>query len=262
MNRDATRSQKYASGALIHAQTSIEGEVIEWNARWHRKRRSHTPEALRSVSWWLTLLFTIGSLLFVVGGVATITSIDRPAAWMNLTGSLAFSIGASLAVVEAASAAKRLGKFGIAGLWATAGGRAALIQIVAAAGFFQIAMIAGVLTDLNWVTTDVWLWTPSTIGSIGFVASSFIAVQEARPAADIGTTAAIANLAGSVCFLLGSVAGYLAQGPIQIPGNDFANPVFLAGSVLFLAGSAAGFIELRQPLEAHQTSVWSPATPQ
>lgn len=99
------------------------------------------------------------------------------------------------------------------------GRRAALIQVVAAAGFSRIAMV------------------------------------RRGPAAEIGTAAASANLAGSGCFLLGSLARYLAQGPITVPaGNDFANPVFLAGSVLFLAGSVSSFVELAQPLRAHQSS--------
>lgn len=254
MNPDA-KPHKYLFGTLIHVHTTIDSEIVEWNARWHRRQRSHTPSGQRSISWWLSVLFTIGSVLFVAGGIATIVGLDRPAAWMNLIGSIAFSVGATVALIEAAVAAKRLNLPGFAGLWATAGGKAAIIQIIAAVGFFQIAMITGIITDLNWVTTDVWLWTPSTIGSIGFVTSSMISLQEARPAADIGTAASTANLAGSVCFLLGSLAGYLAQGPIRIPGNDFANPVFLIGSVLFLAGSAAGLAELRQPLRPHQTSI-------
>lgn len=249
-------ARRYASGALVHAHTVRNGRSIEWNARWHRKRRTNDRGVELSVSWWLALLFSVGSVLFVVGGVATISNMDRLAAWLNLVGALGFSIGAVLAVIEGTDAAERLRLPGVAGLWATAGGRAALVQFVSAAGFFQVAMVTGMLANVGWVTEDLWLWTPSTIGSIGFVVSSVISVQEARPAADIGTTAAVANLAGSVCFLLGSLSGYLAQGPIDLPANDFANPVFLAGSVLFVAGSAASFVELRRPLGPDQTSEW------
>ncbi len=244
---------RYGLAVPIHIVGSRRGTPIEWNTRWHRKHRDDVGVG-RSVSWWLALLFTVGSVLFVVGGVATIASADRPAAWLNLIGSIAFSGGAVLAVVEAADAALRLGvKRTLGGLWSTAGGRASLVQVVSAAVPFQIAMIVATISDLGWVTTDVWLWTPSTVGSIGFVIAGIIYLHEARPAADIGTRAAAANLAGSGCFLVGSLAGYLAQGPIEIPGNDFANPVFLAGSLLFLAGSVLGFVELRRPLDSHQT---------
>ena len=248
------KSHAYAFGTLIHGRDVVEGEMVEWNARWHRRRRSHHPTGPWAVSWWLSFSFTIGSVLFVVGGIATIIGAAQTAVWLNVIGATVFSVGAVLALIEAIDAAKRLGLPGVSGLWATAGGRAAIIQIISAAGFFQIAMVAGLATNLGWAATDVWVWTPSTIGSIGFVVSSFISVQEARPAADIGATSALCNLTGSMCFLLGSLAGYLAQGPVDVPGNDFANPVFLAGSALFFAGSIFGLAELRQPLGQHQTS--------
>ena len=191
----------------------------------------------------------------MAGSIASIASSDRPAARLNLTGSVSFSIGAILAVIEARDAADRLGHPPTLGaLWSTDGGRAALVQLVAAAIFFQIATIAATLSDLGWIDTDLWLWTPSSIGSVGFVVSGAIYAREARPARDIGALITVLNLAGSTCFLAGSLGGYLAQGPVHIPGNDFVNPVFLAGSALFLLGSVIGFIELRQPLKPHQTT--------
>jgi hypothetical protein len=229
------------------------GSVVEWNSRWHRKQRRHDPARRRDLSWWLAILFLIGSTLFVVGGVAAISGLGRAGAWMNLLGSICFSIGAGLALVEAATAARRLGEDrDIAGLWSTAGGRAALTQFVAAAGFFQIAMAASMAASLEWIATDFWIWTPSTIGSIGFVTSGVIFTREARPAADIGFASARANLGGSICFLTGSLLGYLAQGPTAFPHADVATPVFLAGSLLFLLGSALGIVELHRPLEPHQ----------
>lgn len=248
-------------GALVHAGAMGPAGPMEWNSRWHRKRRQRVPDGDRTISWWLALLFTAGSVLFVFGGVAAIMSADRAAAWLNLVGSLGFSVGAFLAVLEAADAAKRLGRRpGLGGLWGTAAGRASLIQIVAAAGFFQIAMVAGMFPDLGWVRTDLWVWTPSTIGSVGFVVSSLISFREARPAADVGATAAGANLVGSACFLAGSLDGYLAQGPTGLPGVDVADPVFVIGSVLFLIGSVLGFAELRRPLGLQQTASPFPAS--
>ena len=242
-------------GVVVHVRhVGEDGRNREWNARWHRRQRSRDGAVGRTVSWWLSVLFLIGSVLFVVGGVLAYTDTGRLADWANLAGSMPFSAGAVLAVVEADRACMRLGReTGVSGLWSTLGGRAAIIQGVSAVGFFQIAMVAAMFGSLGWVATDVWLWTPSTIGSAGFVVSGYMYVAEANPADDIGTRASRVNLLGSVCFLAGSIAGYFSAGTLRIPTNDVTTPAFLLGAIAFAVGSALGLVELQRPLQPHQT---------
>jgi hypothetical protein len=237
-------------GVVVH-QSGPDGV---WNSRWHRKGRTEEHTSARAVSWAIAVLFTVGSVLFVVGAIGAF----RDAGWVrwaNLIGSTLFSIGAMLAVVEVRAALVALHETPTtAHLWRNPGGRAALIQLPAAAFFFQIAMIAGAASGLDWLQTDAFLWTPSSIGSVGFVISSWIAVRECTPARDIGTWSTVANFAGSVGFLVGSLTGYFSQGPFNLNANDVSNPIFLVGSTLFLIGSTLGLAELRTPTELSRSN--------
>ena len=230
-------------GVVIH-EVSDSGV---WNSRRHRKGRTSAHTRSRPLSWAISILFLLGSILFVVGGFGAFG--DKPwVAWLNFVGALLFSGGAVVAVLEARDALiARQRATGLAGLWADPGGRAALIQLPAAAVLFQLAMTAGLANNLDWVRVDGLLWTPSTIGSVGFVASSWILWREARPARDIGAATAITNLAGSVGFLVGSAAGYFDEPPFGLSSNDITNPVFLIGSFLFAVGSALGCVEIATP---------------
>lgn len=261
MTRPHSAAQRIVSvessgGTVVHIHhLDADGRNLEWNARWHRRQRQHGPTGDRTVSWWLSVLFLVGSALFIVGGALAYTDTGRLADWANLAGSVPFSGGAALAVVEAKRAGSRLqARQGTVGLWSTMGGRAAIIQGVSAVGFFQIAMIAATVASLGWVATDIWLWTPSTIGSVGFVVSGWMYVAESNPADDIGTRASQVNLVGSTCFLVGSVAGFVSDGPVRIPTKDITTPAFLIGAVAFLAGSVLGLAELKRPLHRHQTT--------
>ncbi len=120
-------------------------------------------------------------------------------------------------------------------------------------------MIAGVVSDLSWTGTHALLWTPSTIGSIGFVVSSWIAWREARPAQDIGTAASVANLVGSAGFLVGSLTGFFDD--FGLPANDIANPVFLAGSLASAIGSLLAFAEHKMPTKTSNAVGSDPAYP-
>jgi len=207
------------------------------------------------VSWWLAALFTAGSTLFVIGGILAFTN-DPSARWFNLVGSVGFSVGALLAIVEASDAAHRLnGRRTPGSVWATAAGQASFIQGISAVILFQFAMVAAAAdTSLSWIGDDIWIWTPSTLGSVGFVIAGRILWLEAKPAADIGSTAARFNLVGGACFLGGSLAGYFAHGPFEVGANLVSNPVFLIGSLAFLIGSGLSLVELDQPLRANATA--------
>lgn len=207
------------------------------------------------MSWWLAALFTAGSSLFVVGGILAFTD-SAWARWFNLVGSIGFSIGALLAIVEAAGAARRLdGRRTPGSVWATAAGRASFVQGFSAIILFQFAMVtAAADTSLSWVGDDIWIWTPSALGSVGFVVAGRILWLEAKPAADIGSAAARFNLAGSACFLAGSLAGYFTQGPVEVAADYISNPVFLFGSLAFLLGSGLSLAELNQPLRTNATA--------
>ncbi|MBV7295736.1 hypothetical protein KRX51_07390 [Corynebacterium sp. TAE3-ERU12] len=243
--------------ALFGLPTHIAAEEAAWNARWHRKQRSPDHAAPHSVSWWIAVFFGVGAVFFIIGTCADFASSDALATWTDFIGACLFGVGAILSIIEAYQASRRIRPFvPHRNLWHTAAGRASIIQGFCALVLFQLAMTVPLWGSLGWQATDVWIWAPSTLGSVGFVVASGIYYREAKPAKDIGTTAALVNLVGSWCYLIGSAFGFLEQGPVQMSGDWVVNPVFLVGSVLFFFGGVFSIMELRQPLQQHQTALF------
>ncbi|MBK1619222.1 hypothetical protein CKO42_12405 [Lamprobacter modestohalophilus] len=108
-----------------HAEAGIE---LHWNARNHRKRRSHplkTADGVyaararyrlfavqwRSLSWWVAAVFTLGSLVWLINGLVTVLPFsDAPAIkanvpiWTAVLGGGIFLIGGYLSWSEVLNA--------------------------------------------------------------------------------------------------------------------------------------------------------------
>jgi len=108
-----------------HAEEGIE---LHWNARNHRKRRSHPLKTAdgayaarahyrllavqwRSLSWWVAAVFTVGSLVWLINGVVTVLPFsDAPMVktdvpiWTAVLGGGIFLIGAYLSWLEVLNA--------------------------------------------------------------------------------------------------------------------------------------------------------------
>jgi hypothetical protein len=124
------------------------------------------------------------------------------AKWLNLAGSLGFSIGAVLSLIEADRAATTGDQ---PARWhrliATVAGQAALVQLASAVVLFQLSMILSATATLDWKLSDLWIWTPSALGSIGFVGANPV------------------FLAGSIAFAIGSVLSLIE---LETPVPDHA----------------------------------------
>lgn len=107
---------------------SGDGIALEWNARNHRKQRSHPLRAeagpvgrrhryrllsaqWRSLSWWVAATFTLGSLFWLVNGLTIVFPIPDAArldaaipAWTAVIGGGIFVVGAYLSWLEVLNA--------------------------------------------------------------------------------------------------------------------------------------------------------------
>ncbi len=225
------------------------------------------PELL---SWWIGVIFILGSICFVIGTVPPAFPVVLD--WLGLKpynyglidfiGSVWFTVGSYMLLLEALNAdfdatlqckayeierhlqgraperpIRRMRWFG----WEPARIDFVLAAVqLTGAIIFNINCGMGLAKGLDWVALDLLVWTPSTIASCCFVIASYLGLLETahRPWAwlwwDVSWVSAFFSLLGSFGFLTSSVVGYFGQGPILLPqwlGNFFA---LMMGSWFFL----------------------------
>ena len=148
----------------------LDGEVVRWEARRHRKSED------RGLTWWIGLLFAIGSFCFVVGPIPAYERAVGPTgtAATFFIGSLFFTTAAYLSYMQVVREGGHRW-FGWTphhlGFWA------ALIQLVGTV-YFNVTTFAAFL-DVPADLTDRVVWRPDALGSICFLIASGIAFAEA-----------------------------------------------------------------------------------
>lgn len=228
---------------------------------------------LQSLSWWIGLIFIIGSICFVVGTVPV--AYPGVLDWLGLApynyalvcfiGSVWFTIGSYLLLLEALNAdfdatlqlkaheleryvegkapdqrTRPIRWFGFApnrlDFWIAA------VQLTGAITF-NINCGMGLVEGMNWVLADILVWTPSTVASCFFVTASYLGLLEVTHRKwawlwwDVSWWINFFSLLGSFGFLISSLVGYFGQGPVTLPqwfGNYFA---LMMGSWFFLFGT-------------------------
>lgn len=211
----------------------LDGRWVRWEARRERKA------ADRGLTWWIGLLFAVGSTCFVVGPIPWYAEAVGPTgdAITYFVGSLFFTTAAYLSYVQVIRAVGRrwLGWTPHhLGFWAC------LIQLIGTV-YFNVTTFAALL-DVPADLADRVVWRPDALGSVCFLVSSAIAFAEAghrwfswRPGQRDWHITAL-NLWGSVFFAISAVGAYV------LPSGDLVNihwsngGTFL-GAVCFLAAS-------------------------
>jgi hypothetical protein len=215
------------------------------------------------IGWWVALLFSIGSLCFVVGGFASTWPRFMSAAlasstvvsWVFFVGSLFFTSAAYLQVVEAANA----------DMTATVPGRHVrswfgwrphnlgwLASVVQLAGtiLFNFNTADAMIPALGWREADIVVWTPDIVGCLCFIAASALAWAEfshglwSFAPRNVSWWIVLINGVGSVAFLASAMCAYVGPGG---PGREqvWLDGFFtFVGAVCFLAGSLLLFPEL------------------
>ena len=223
-----------------------DGAVVHWQSRADRRQ---SPAQQRSLTWWIGLIFAIGSFCFVIGPIPIYaewvgTQIDAATFFV---GSLFFTTAAYLSYMQVArQVGHRWGCWSPRhiGFWAT------LIQLVGTVYFNMTTFrsLAQVPADM----ANQVIWRPDALGSICFLVASVFAFAEAghrwwswRPGERDWHITAL-NLWGSVFFGLSAIgAHYDSAGGLR--NAQLANAGTFLGAVCFLAASLLLMPEGRTP---------------
>lgn len=258
-----------------------DGSQEEWQSRYHRKKlplpiplpllkKALTSGAFlfrclwmpRSLNWWIGTVFALGAALFVIGSVlcldpslAKIWSLDENAInRIFFAGSIPFTIAAYLQLYQAANAGepspagsttqqKETSRFSLFG-WqpANAGWLSCALQFIGTL-LFNVNTFDAMIPALGWLQQDFFIWIPNFIGSIFFLASSYIAFIEYvhsywkwAPSSLTWWIVGV-NLLGSVAFIISAIFAFV---PAHEPGFDaiMISVIFtLIGAFAFFVGS-------------------------
>jgi hypothetical protein len=212
--------------------------------------------APRRITWWIGLLFAIGSACFLVPSVPAFPDAVG-AAVANRTyfaGSIFFTCAAYLQFFEAINAgvetapwvAEAAGDapppivcFAIRvrslGYWAT------LIQLVGTVAF-NVSTFAAMRAWSSPVGYDDVVWRPDAIGSVCFLVAGYLAWAEVchsywrLTGRGLSWCIAVVNCAGSVAFGVAAVAAWRSPASGEAIGVSADDLGTLVGAVCFLVG--------------------------
>jgi hypothetical protein len=234
------------------------------SSRAHRRGASPLPRAggsgwwaPRRASWWIAVLFAVGSACFAVGpfpGFVQLVGAAADAA-VFFAGSLFFTAAAALQYLEAVNAdggparhgaRRRLRVFAFEprriGWWA------ATIQL-AGTVFFNVSTYEALQTGLSTADVNRLIWAPDVFGCACFLIASALAWVEVRRGAPHGprhrpeTRIAAFNLAGSVAFGVAGIASYIVPDTGDVFHLAAANFTTVIGALCFLAGALLMLLE-------------------
>jgi hypothetical protein len=171
-------------------------------------------------TWWIGVLFAIGSVCFLVApfpGFLNLVGAEADAA-VFFVGSLFFTTAAFLQFLSVSYRTHRVD------WWSTA------IQF-AGTIYFNINTFRALQDAIDSGDVDKVIWRPELLGSICFLVSGLLAYREVR---DRSTTV---NLAGCVLFMLSTLGGYVVPETGDAFNLAVANAGTSLGALCFLTGA-------------------------
>ncbi len=236
-----------------------DGTIRVWRSRDHRKGLDRPGVPRRT--WWIAVLFCIGSTCFTVGPLPAYESWVGPR-WVGLTffvGSIFFTSASYLCFVEASNAPdavvddpqrRHRGPFRLISWrphsidwWSTG------VQLVGTV-YFNVMTFLAMYDGWDTAQANRLVWRPDAIGSICFLVASYLAWAEVCHSAgrlrlrDVSWWIVVLNLLGSVFFGVSAVGAYtLGSGELVNEWLDNAGTV--AGGVCFFVAAAMLIPEAR-----------------
>jgi hypothetical protein len=230
----------------------LDGVESAWASRRHRKpqRPGHgAGSSYRTRSWWIAVLFMIGSSCFAVGalpGYASLVGVGADGVTF-FVGSIFFTSAAALQYVEAVNARRSVTtttqRFRLVSWephridWL-----ATAIQLIGTL-FFNVSTFRAMVESFDAAPASLLSWRPDALGSICFLVASWLAYAEAghrwlswRPH-DVGWTISALNLLGSVLFGLSAIGAYVINETGELLDAAIANSGTVLGALAFLVGA-------------------------
>jgi hypothetical protein len=234
-----------------------DGKLVRWRSRAHRKRAD--PHSGRRgvwwrpdrVSWWMGLLFAVGSVCFAVASIAAQWSSVSPQA-LGVTffvGSLFFTAAAYLQYAETVNvphaprrAARRRRLRPASWEPRRIDWLAAAVQL-AGTVLFNISTFAAMKVGLSTHQVNRRVWAPDAFGSACFLLASMLAYAEVchrwwcLKSRSLSWRIVALNLTGSVAFGAAAIASLVAPSSGLPLSARIANAGTTAGALCFLAGA-------------------------
>jgi hypothetical protein len=192
---------------------------------------AHVQSALwwapRRATWWIGVLFAIGSTCFLIGPFPGFVELvgSEVDGIVFFVGSIFFTSAATLQYVDG-------GLFRPRGLdwWS---------NVVQLAGtlFFNVTTFNALQTGLDTTQYDRLVWTPDWRGSICFLVSGVLAYAVAGPRWTREWWIAAVNLAGCIAFGISAVAAYVVPSTGSALNLARANAFTALGALGFLIGA-------------------------
>jgi len=252
-----------------------DGTEVRWRSRAHRKGRFAPPASLGATSargggdgddgeegvwwrphrrsWWMSVLFALGSLCFTVAAVAAQwASVSRPGIGVTFfVGSLLFTSAAYLQYSETVNVERGVGSRARRARWRPASWEprridwlAAAVQLIGTV-FFNLSTFAAMKHGLDTRQTNARVWGPDALGSICFLLSSELAYAEVchrwvcLKLRSLSWRIVTLNLLGSLAFGAAAIASLLEPASGEPISARVANGGTALGGLCFLVAALA-----------------------
>jgi hypothetical protein len=236
-----------------------DGRRLEWSSRRHRKHASRLSRVRRRdsvwwaphrASWWISVLFVVGSLCFLVAPLPAF--LDLVGARMDglvfFVGSLFFTSAAALQWLETINADREPSPAARGALrvlsweprridWWSSG-----VQLLGTV-FFNVTTFRALSTAVNGSSYDRVVWRPDAYGSLCFLASGYLAYAEVtgglvrRPPHTLEGAVVAVNLAGCLSFGWSALAAFVLPATGSEVNVTVANAATSIGALAFLVGA-------------------------
>lgn len=223
------------------------------------------------MSWWIGVVFAIGSLLFALGSTLSLAPSLAPSFSIDpngvnaifFAGSIPFTTAAYLQLFQAANprdvspsgppASRRLELLG----WRPRdiGWLSCALQF-AGTLLFNVNTFDAMQPGSGWLRQDVAIWIPDFAGSVLFFTSGYLALAETCHAswawkpASLSWWVTFINLIGCVAFMISAVFAFVPPHRPSLDSATISVAFTLLGALAFLVGSLLMLPETAAPTKS------------
>jgi hypothetical protein len=256
-----------------------DGGTTAWSSRTHRKHWSRLSRPGRAgvwwaphrASWWIGILFAIGSGCFLIGPFPGFVELVGSGidGLVFFVGSIFFTSAAGLQCLELFNADRgpdvEGGRFRVLAFeprridwWS------GVVQFIGTLAF-NVTTFRAMDTGLDNPSYNRLVWTPDVVGSICFLVSGYLAYVEVcgglacRRRHSLEWRIAAVNLVGCVAFGISAVAGFVVPSTGSAVDLAAANLFTATGGLCFLVGAVLLLRESAAVAGAAAESATAPA---